>query len=121
MFNLSGLSHPHSSRALIIASVAGPFSVLEFFVARYCSRAAFTLSFSATLSKFSAESITRFLNALCANSIPNPYSALSSNKELAQAGPLPFLSTVYGDAGEEPPQIEEHPVAFAMYILLPNN
>ena len=53
--------------------------------------------------------------------IPRPYSALSSNNELAQAGPWPFASIVYGVDGEEPPQIDEQPVAFAMYILSPNS
>ena len=53
--------------------------------------------------------------------IPRPYSALSSNNELAQAGPWPFTSIVYGVDGEEPPQIDEQPVAFAMYILSPNS
>ena len=36
-------------------------------------------------------------------------------------GPVPFSFTVYGVDGEELPQIEEHPVAFAMYILSPNS
>ena len=35
--------------------------------------------------------------------------------------PDPFAFAVYGVDGEELPQIEEHPVAFAMYILSPNN
>ena len=35
--------------------------------------------------------------------------------------PVPSAFTVYGVDGEELPQIEEHPVAFAMYILSPNS
>ena len=46
---------------------------------------------------------------------------MSSNNELDHAGPCPFSFTVYGVDGEELPQIEEQPVAFAMYILSPNN
>ena len=57
--------------------------------------------------------------------IPKPYSALSSNNELAQAGPWPFTSIVLRNT----PQIDEQPVllpfeqpvAFAMYILSPNS
>ena len=41
--------------------------------------------------------------------MPKPNSALSSNKELAQAGPSPLLFVVYGKDGLEPPQIEEQP------------
>ena len=41
--------------------------------------------------------------------IPKPNSALSSNRELAQAGPSPLLLVVYGKDGLEPPQIEEQP------------
>jgi hypothetical protein len=45
---------------------------------------------------------------------PNPNSALSSNNEFAQDGPLPSWLTVYGVDGADPPQIDEHPVAFAI-------
>ena len=61
------------------------------------------------------------LIALTPKYIPNPNSALSSNNELAQAGPCPSLFTVYGVAGTDPPQIDEHPVALAIIILSPNN
>ena len=53
--------------------------------------------------------------------IPRPNSALSSNNELAQAGPHPFSLVVYGVAGALNPQIEEHPVALATNILSPNS
>ncbi|EJW91668.1 hypothetical protein EVA_20225 [gut metagenome] len=46
---------------------------------------------------------------------------MSSKRELDHAGPCPFAFTVYGVEGEELPQIEEQPVAFAMYILSPNS
>ena len=61
------------------------------------------------------------LIALTPKNIPKPYSALSSNNEFAQAGPCPLWLTVYGVAGADPPQIEEHPVALATIILSPNN
>ncbi|MPN39418.1 hypothetical protein SDC9_186946 [bioreactor metagenome] len=61
------------------------------------------------------------LIVLTAIAIPYPYSALSSNNELAQAGPLPCAFLVYGVDGADPPQIEEQPVAFAIIILSPNN
>ena len=57
-----------------------------------------------------------------ANLIPYPYSAASSNNELPQAGPLPdSWLIVYDIAGALAPQIDEQPVAFATYILSPNN
>ncbi len=56
-----------------------------------------------------------------ASIIPNPYSALSSNKEFAHAGPNPCSLVVNGTDGAEPPQIEEQPVAFAIIIRSPNN
>ena len=62
-----------------------------------------------------------FLICLVANIIPNPNSALSSNSEFAQDGPLPSWLVVYGVDGADPPHIEEHPVAFAIIILSPNN
>ena len=54
-------------------------------------------------------------------SIPNPYSALSSNKELAQAGPFPSLFAVYAIALPPAAHIDEHPVALDIIILSPNN
>src|SRR5512137_1432669 len=56
-----------------------------------------------------------------ARTIPNPYSALSSKREFAQAGPKPFALVVNGTDGAEPPQIEEHPVALAIIIRSPNS
>ena len=53
--------------------------------------------------------------------IPSPYSALSSNNELAHAGPWPSWFFVYAVAAPEDAHIEEHPVAFAITILSPNN
>ena len=41
--------------------------------------------------------------------MPKPNSALSSKRELAQAGPSPLELTVYGKDGLEPPQIDEQP------------
>ena len=46
--------------------------------------------------------------------------ALSSNSELAQAGPLPSWLMVYGLAGAEPPQMLLQPVALAMTMRVPN-
>ena len=54
--------------------------------------------------------------------IPRPCSALSSNSELDHAGPfLESLFTVYGDVAAGLPQIEEHPVAFEIYICSPKS
>ena len=48
--------------------------------------------------------LIRSLILLTPRAIPNPYSALSSNNELAHATPLPFLLQArYGVAGAEPP------------------
>ena len=72
-------------------------------------------------NKLSIFSAILALICLTAKYIPYPNSALSSNNEFAQAGPLPSWLTVYGDDGYEPPQIEEHPVALAIIILSPNS
>ena len=48
--------------------------------------------------------------------MPKPNSALSSNKEFAQAGPSPLLFVVYGKDGLEPPQIEEQPANAARVL-----
>ncbi|OQC45187.1 MAG: hypothetical protein BWX61_00810 [Bacteroidetes bacterium ADurb.Bin035] len=54
--------------------------------------------------------------------IPNPYSALSSNKLLPQAIPLPLrLEVVYGIDGALPPYIDEQPVALAITIRSPKS
>ena len=53
--------------------------------------------------------------------IPRPYSALSSNSELAHAGPWPRALCVYGLNEAVPPQIDEQPVAFAMFMRSPNS
>ena len=53
---------------------------------------------------------------------PRPCSALSSNNEFAHAGPfLEFLLIVYGAVAAGPPQIEEQPVAFEMYMCSPKS
>ena len=53
--------------------------------------------------------------------IPKPCSALSSNREFAQAGPKPLtLLVVYGEVAAGPPQMEEQPVALEMNIRSPN-
>ena len=62
-----------------------------------------------------------FLICLIPKNIPYPYSALSSNNELAQAGPLPSALVQKGTEGTAPLNIEEQPVALAMSILSPNN
>ena len=59
--------------------------------------------------------------AFVPRNIPKPYSALSSNKELAQAGPCPLWFLVYGIDGAEPPQIEEQPVALATIMRSPKS
>ena len=55
------------------------------------------------------------------SSMPRPCSALSSNSELDHAGPCPSAFTVYGDVAAGPPQMDEQPVAFAMYMRSPNS
>lgn len=57
-----------------------------------------------------------YLRAL---NIPNPNSALSSNKERAQEVPRPFSSTTQGDVVQVPPQTLEQPEALAIIILFP--
>lgn len=49
--------------------------------------------------------ISLILSRLCvmAQIIPKPNSALSSNNELAQAGPRPYLSVAYGLYGKLKP------------------
>src|SRR6187397_1204335 len=56
-----------------------------------------------------------------ASLIPNPNSALSSNKELAHDGPRPCAFLLHGVVGRFPPKMEEQPVALATIILSPNN
>ena len=82
-----------------------------------------SLNFSLEVSSFSKDNFccNSFRIALTAIRIPNPYSALSSNKEFAHAGPCPSILAVYTEAGDDAPQIEEHPVAFAITIRSPNN
>ena len=53
--------------------------------------------------------------------IPRPNSALSSNNEFAHAGPWPSAFLVYALDGADAAHIDEHPVAFAIIILSPNN
>jgi hypothetical protein len=53
--------------------------------------------------------------------MPSPNCALSSNSELAQAGPRPVSGlTVYGLDGAEPPQMLLQPVALATTMRSPN-
>ena len=71
---------------------------------------------------FSNLAIAWSRKVFCPRYIPKPCSALSSNKEFAQAGPcLESLFTVYGAVAAGPPQMDEHPVALEMYICSPNN
>src|SRR5436189_4857645 len=53
--------------------------------------------------------------------MPKPNSALSSNRELAQAGPRPSALHVHGVVGRLPPKIDEQPVALATTIRSPNS
>ena len=53
--------------------------------------------------------------------MPRPNCALSSNRELAQAGPWPSALVVYGLEGAAPPQTEEQPEALAMMRRSPNS
>ena len=84
-------SHPQASNAATNLSVAAPFLLPSAYVSKYSAAAALT----SALSVDSANATT--------------YSFVCS------------LNVFYGVAGADPPQIEEHPVAFAMYILSPNN
>ena len=118
---LSSQSQSHASRAATSLSVAVPFVAPTVYVSRYSSAAAFTASSSVFSAIFSTFAFSLSLIVFWASNIPYPNSALSSNRELLHAGPFPSGVTVYGVDGEELPQIEEHPVAFAMYILSPNN
>ena len=53
--------------------------------------------------------------------MPRPNSALSSNRELSQAGPWPLAFVVYGMAGALPPQMEVQPVALAIIMRSPKS
>ena len=110
------------SRASTRASVATPLVAPTVKVSSHSWTAAL---YSAVALSEAASSSTFFLRlsrrAFCASSIPKPNSAASSNRELSQTGPLPSRLTVYGVDGEELPQMEEHPVAFATYILSPKS
>src|SRR3990172_10775718 len=53
--------------------------------------------------------------------MPSPNSALSSNSELDQAGPLPSRSVDHGVVGRLPPKIDEQPVALATMIRSPKS
>ena len=114
-------SHPQASNAATNLSVAAPFLLPSAYVSKYSAAAAFTSALSVDSANATTFSFVCSLNVFCPVNIPKPNSALSSNSELAQAGPCPLAFVVYGVAGADPPQIEEHPVAFAMYILSPNN
>src|SRR5512145_646331 len=71
-----------------------------------------------------ASFILRVILRICLSApraTPNPYSALSSKSELAQAGPFPSLFGLYGVEGAEPPYIEEQPVALVAIMRSPNS
>ena len=99
------------------------FALVSFFVSRYLAAAALKLSVAlsdAAISSILAIAWSR--RTFCPRYIPKPCSALSSNNELAHAGPFNVsLFTVYGDVAAGPPQIEEQPVALEIYICSPNN
>ena len=63
----------------------------------------------------------RLRTASWPSSMPRPCSALSSNSEFDHAGPWPSLFTVYGDVAAGPPQMDEQPVAFVMYMRSPKS
>src|SRR5690554_1661807 len=102
-----------------------PVAALDAFGSSFPSnhwlKASFNSSsiFNSTNSSINISSFS--LIFLTATAIPYPYSALSSNKEFAQAGPLPSLFTQYGVDGALAPQIDEQPVALASIILSPNS
>ena len=53
--------------------------------------------------------------------MPSPNSALSSNSELAHAGPAPLRVRDHGVVGRLPPKIDEQPVALAMIKRSPKS
>lgn len=96
-------------------------SALSLFVIHSYAASLIAYGVPASDTTVFATSTTFFLRYAVDKNIPYPYSALSSNNEFAHAGPCPFLSTVYGHHGADPPQIDEQPVAFATIIRSPNN
>ena len=121
-FNIScaiGASHP--SKAAIISFALSLVPSGLFISSSHALNTSFTSSDISSSKAFLTFSAILFLIASTPKNIPKPYSALSSNKELAHAGPCPSWFTVYGVDGAEPPQIDEHPVALATIILSPNN
>ncbi len=111
----------HSISAPINLSAAFWFSRPFAYVLSHSCAACFTDSTPVCSTSSCVLRFKLFLMDSSLSSIPNPNSAASSNKEFDHAGPLPFAFTVYGVDGEEFPQIEEQPVAFAIYILSPYN
>ena len=119
---LVGQSQSSFSSSATTALAAAPFFSPSSFVAIKSAIAAFTLSGAFSLAAICSSSpISLARIAFWPRYIPYPCSALSSNSELAHAGPWPSLFVVYGDVAAGPPQIEEQPVALEMYILSPKS
>src|SRR3712207_5093904 len=100
----------------LVAIVVSPLNIFSMYVST-----TFLSSPDTNADNSLASPSTLLLSCVTARYIPYPYSALSSNSEFAQDGPLPSWFTVYGVDGAEAPQIDEQPVAFATIILGPNN
>src|SRR5574344_215733 len=100
------------SSSAIRAFVGSTLSFVLSFVSMNFAIASFKLDEALLFATSSSSAIRLSRMYFCPMYIPKPCSALSSNNELAQAGPfLEPLLTVYGDVAAGLPQIEEHPVA----------
>ena len=119
----SSLSAGSFSSSAISFWAAGALSLVSFLVSRNLSAALLSSSVAASEATSSFNFSTACsLSVFCPRYIPKPCSALSSNSELAQAGPfLESLLTVYGDVAAGPPQIDEQPVALDIYICSPKS
>ena len=111
-----------SSRAATYALVAAALASRSLTVSRYFCAAALRSAFvHSTAIRALVFSIRLSRMAFWPRYIPKPCSALSSNRELHHAGPLPSAFVQYGLVAPGLPQMEEQPVALEIYILSPNS
>ena len=113
-FSFSSSSRRRSARSRV------PSPLLRFSsqscIAAWSSAEPFLASI-ASVTAAASDSRTDFVPS----SMPRPYSALSSNREFAHAGPQPFWFFVYGMAGALAPQMEEQPVALEIIMRSPKS
>mmetsp|Transcript_31414 Transcript_31414/g.98499 ORF Transcript_31414/g.98499 Transcript_31414/m.98499 type:complete len:249 (+) Transcript_31414:2577-3323(+) len=126
-FNSGEASGPSSAarRRLMAGCMALHLSASSKASSHFCSRPARSaetnpgVSTASSRSSFVAScSFSRRCTELRA--MPRPYSAVSSKRDRAQAGPCPCLFVLKGLRPYEPPQTEEQPLLLAMTMRSPN-